>query len=270
MELTCEYTRYFPNPSCDRVRHLSMEEARKSSVSLDSDYCVLQYYSVLRLLYESVESRTETIVVNVASSLSTLSLPWIGVQNNTQQLCFSGAQPITLHLARFFLPLALVFLFFMAYVFYRFSARLLHKKTLRNQQQKFISGLFSILLLCYSSIAGAVFAFVLCVHLPIVNHTNVETVVRLEWRLLQHAEWTCWWEDGGIAVLLFFGLLLVFAVPVGLFVWQGMLPSKNHHRPLERCRPRSWQGVTALAILEGKLRIWYWDVVLFARRAILE
>jgi len=107
--------------------------------------------------------------------------------------------------------------------------------------------------------------------------------------------------------MLVLGVGFVFGFPLGMMIWQGLFPSgdrwvyllaqrfstlKCTQRRKEKdttlpsrgrhCAPTtfvsnqhggnraSWSGVSLLFLLEGELRVWYWDVLLFYRRALFQ
>lgn len=225
---------------------------------------VTYYYSVLLLLYDAENSSVKDALLQLSTAVATVSAPQEG--SEPFRLCLPGSHPIHIKLLRLLAPFSLFFVFIIIFFVFRRSKR-------RRDGRKLVSGLFSILLISYSSIAGTVFSFLPCVQVPeLVNSTTVV----LEYRLLQNAVWPCWSGVGWAAVLLGAGVIFVFGVPVALFVWQGLFPSDDRvlyrllSRRTKRGSSRVWRGLTFLSLLEGSLRVWYWDAFLFMRRALLE
>lgn len=156
---------------------------------------------------------------------------------------------------------------------------------------RFLNAAFSVLLLFYSSIAGITFALSRCVWIPVLPDSapgnDTSNFVDFEYRLFRSADLACWDASLGGTVALLGGYVLVIGVPLSLFIWQGAFPAKS--RPLrsilERfrclCQKRStspfsfrsqrrWKGLDLMYYIEGELSVWYWDAVLFLRRALLE
>mmetsp|Transcript_45716 Transcript_45716/g.118159 ORF Transcript_45716/g.118159 Transcript_45716/m.118159 type:complete len:760 (-) Transcript_45716:163-2442(-) len=243
---------------------------------------IVNYFSVVGLLHTSTDGGGGSLIVGgILRILSAFSSP-ISHSSPSLRLVLPGAQPIDVHLMEGVVSLCVGAVFAVSIAARWGLAKAAQRSQLRT---RLLLGIFTLLLLSYSSISELVFSFLTCVDVPILdNITSSTAVLSMESRLWIHAEWQCWTAYVGWSVLLVFGLLFVFGFPLGLYIWQGLFPSNDRwmhrlHLRYSHLRRRSkgsakqasgpsWSGVSVIYLLEGRLKEWYWDVLLFYRRAL--
>uniref|UniRef100_A0A7S3GI28 Uncharacterized protein n=1 Tax=Palpitomonas bilix TaxID=652834 RepID=A0A7S3GI28_9EUKA len=246
---------------------------------------ITYYYSVQKALESSTVSfgADRSTLLRIVRAIATLSLSATAAagehlpagdghrhannSNSTGEnetlVCIPGLQPVDLKLAGLALPALLL-----SFIFAAFGVMKLRSRRL-SMQQLWLA-LFSVLIVSYSSVTETVLAFISCVSVPVFeNGTAV-----FQRRLFVDASWPCAVDGGWPLLVLVLGLISIFGLPLSLYLWQGLFPSEDRwvyrfvrHR-LHVWRAK-WRGLAVLIAVEGNLRVWYWDAVLFTRRAVI-
>mmetsp|Transcript_43873 Transcript_43873/g.114397 ORF Transcript_43873/g.114397 Transcript_43873/m.114397 type:complete len:1004 (-) Transcript_43873:2389-5400(-) len=274
---------------------------------------VLNFYSVIGILYTSAGGGGSFVIDGALQILSIFTSTSSNTSNSDSSfyIVIPGAQPIDVYLAKGVLSASVGLIFVLSMILRYLFARAQHRDNIRK---RLVFGLFSVLLISYSSLSDIVFSFLPCTNVTVLHPLNSTLPYSTggfiqqyesESRLLIHAEWDCWRIHPFSVFLLVLGIAFVFGFPFGLLIWQGLFPSGDRwvHQLVQRfstlkClqgrrtkekdrssssirassssqttsrgKGTSWSGVSLLFLLEGHLRVWYWDALLFYRRALFQ